>query len=519
MNTALISLELRKNRLTLIGLAAACALIPPLSLAVAAEKGIALRVALQAGTWWWVIVGLPISAAVFGASAGAGLRSADVREAEAPLPGSAAGRVLRGLAAAVLQFAALALLTAAVASIVSPGWARAVFDFNGPANAREWAGTMLARGLVACFALDLIASCFFASYALGHAFAGGLLGAALSLAADIGVLLALQYHVFFPDRAESFGVIAALAVFGGLAAKAAAIRPMAERFERSRPLGARGAGAVFLLLGMGLLLAWGAEELSYTQLKTSLRLIKPGAFSLMIPLGESINEAEADLYPPVRSAGALADTAAGGLYWIAPDGTAKRLLPDGPSGRFALNGPYGNRVESVLWDRDGRLLVARRSATPAGDKTSFWVGRPRAGLNPVDPALGTAEQLTREGGEVGIRFREGFQTRFCAMADDGRARTCSRPTAGYSPFVAPQYPLAATISKDGRTLTRPGPHPRTWRLPGRAEDLDSTPTTVPAYLDGGKTAYFVSVRIGDDEAVAECLENGAVRTLWKHGWS
>ena len=127
----------------------------------------------------------------------------------------------------------------------------------------------------------------------------------------------------------------------------------------------------------------------------------------------------------------------------------------------------------------------------------------------------------REKGELGINFSKGFQTRFCVLEDDGRARTCSQPKTGFSliSFPSPELPLAATIAKDGLTLSRPAPHARTWRLPGRAADLDASATTSLPYQVGGKTAYFVPVRIGDDEAVAVCFEDGKVQTVWRHGWS
>jgi hypothetical protein len=522
MNTALISLELRKNRMTSIGLAASCAILPPLSYLVAKQKGLDVRVSLQAGMWWWVIVGLPIAAVIFGSAAGAGLRGAD-READAPLPGSPTGRVLRGLAGALIQFVLLILFTAVVGSLVSPGWTRAAFDFNGPVTLAGWAHMMMYRGLVAFLAFELISSCFTASYILGHAVAGGLIGIVFSTAEAVPLLLGLQYHAFFPDRVESFAPILFLAALAGLAAKAIAIKPLAAKGERAAMLGAVGAGAMLLLLSAGLILTWDVEELAYAQLNSSLRLIKPGAASMMLTLGPSTDETEAALFPAVRSAGALAETVAGGLFWIAPDGRARRLLPDGEKGRFGIYGPERTYIEGAVWDKDGRLLIERRITTAAGDKTTFWVGRPQDGLHPADPALGTPLQIVREGGEAGIRYQDGLRQTFCLMDDDGRARKCFPGTTTYSGFLRSfekqNFPLAATIAKNGLTLSRPAPHERTWRLPGRAADLDESSLTSLAYQVGGKTAYFVPVRLGDDEAVAICFEDGKITTAWKHGWS
>ncbi|MFI5345852.1 MAG: hypothetical protein ACHQ51_05715 [Elusimicrobiota bacterium] len=521
MNTALISLELRKNRMTSIGLAASCVLLPPLSYLVAKQKGLDVGVSLQAGMWWWAIVGLPIAAVIFGSSAGAGLRAAAVRDADAPLPASATGRLLRGLTGALIQFVLLILLTAVVGGLVAPGWSRAIFDFNGPATWTSWTHAMMYRGLVAFLAFELIASCYAASYVLGHAVAGGLIGSVFAAAETVPILLCLQYPAFFSDRVESFGPILFLAALAGLAAKAGALKPLAAKAERAAPLGAGGMLGTALLFSAGLLLCWGAEELAYAQLTSSLRLVKPGTASLLLAIGTSTEEAEAALYPAVRSAGALADTVAGGLFWISPDGRVRRLLPDGEKGRFALNEPYRTHVDAAVWDRDGRLLVQRRVTTAAGNKTSFWVGRPQSGVHPVDPELGTAENLLRQGGVLGVGFRKGLESQFCAMDDDGRARTCSQSKTGFGliSLQSQELPLTATIAKDGLTLSRPAPHARTWRLPGRAENLYASARTALAYQVGGKTAYFVPVRIGDEEAVAVCFEDGKIQTLWKHGWS
>lgn len=520
MNIPLVALELRKNRLTWIGLGLSFAVVPPLSLLVAPRAALGAAQAVEAGLILWALAGLPLSAVFLGATAGAGLRVASVRDAEAPFPGSAAARVLRALAGAALQFLLLVLVTAALSAALSPGWRGAVL---GVGEAPEvWAKIAPLRGLIAFLAVDLLAGSFLAAYALGHAFAGGLIGVALALGEGAAFALGLQYSVFYPDRVESFIPLAALAALASLAAKAAAAPLLASRFERTRPLGAAGAAAAALLLAVGKLAAWGAEESAYARLRSSLRLLKPGVSSFFLTLGPSTDDAEAALYPAVRGAGALAVTAAGGLFWIAPDGRPVRLLPDGAGGRFSALGPWRTHVEAALWDDSGRLLVSRRTSEASGDKTAFWAGRPERGLRPVDPALGTPEQIVREGGAAGIRFNRNGEERFCLLDDDGRARTCASSKSVWSSFRSFEtqaYPLAARVSKDGLTLARPGPRARSWRLPAPAADANAASAPVLANLVAGKPAYFVPVRIKDDEAVAVCFEDGRVQTSWRHGWS
>jgi hypothetical protein len=521
MNTALIALELRKNRMALIGLAAAAALIHPISLIVARRQGMDARLALQAAMWWWVIVGLPLSAAIFGAAPGSGLRAAEARAADSPLPVSASGRVFRGLAGALLQFLILILVTAIIGVIVSPGWSAAVFDSPSLLDAKTWIGMMFYRTLVTYFALELISSCFLASYIFGNAVAGGLIGSVAAAAQAAVIMLCLQYHFFFPERVESFKTIIALAALIGIAAKAAAVRPLAARFERSRRLGFGGTVGTFLLLIAGFLCALGAQELAYSQVRSSLRLIKPKISSMLIVIGgPSTEEMEAALFPAVRGADALADTVGGGLIWISPTGSLIRLLGDGEVGRFSLTGPFHTRIDSAAWDETGSLLIARRSEEASGDKIDFWAGRPGTGMHRVDPAIGVPERLAREKGALGIVFRKDFKELFCVLDFNGRAKKC----APYADFASVRNTgtdllLAARLSKDGLTLTRSGPRAKTWRLPGRAADLASLPETIPAYLIAGKPAYFTTIRIKDDEAVAVCLDDGSVKTAWKHGWS
>lgn len=524
MNTALVALELRKNKLTLIGLAASFLLVPPLALLVAPSAALSPAAALESGLVLWTVAGLPLAAVFLGATAGAGLRDAAVRDAEAALPGSPSSRVLRGFAGAALQFLLLALMTALVSAALSPVWRSAALGSGE--SPQVWGQVAPLRALMAFLCFELLSGSFLAAYALGHAFAGGLIGAALAVAELLALALGVQYRLWFHERTEAFIPLALLAAFVGAGAKAAAVAPLAARFERRKPLGVARGLAVALLVAAGLAAAWGAEESAYAALRSSLRLVNPGASSFFLTLGPSTEEAERALHPAVRRAGQLASTVAGGLFWIGRDGRPVRLLPDGEAGRFLLMGPYGTRVEGALWDRDGRLLVERRTESAGRPSrpgvSEFWAGRPGSGLHRVDPSLGRPRNLAREDGEVGITFRLGDQDRFCTMDDDGRARRCGPGRAAWSElrsYEPQRFPLAATVSKDGRFLSRGGAHPRRWTLPGLFSDLGGAMDAVLAHRVGSEVAYFVPVRLKDTEAVAVCYENGKVKTVWSHDWT
>lgn len=499
MNSTLIALELRKNRLTLIGLAVIFSLVPPLSVIVAPKAGLGLMAAVEAGLVLWTLAGLPLAAVFLGATAGAGLRAAAAREAESPFPGSAAARVARGLAGALLQFLILALGTAVLCAAASPTWRGGVLGIGeGP---QVWASSAPMRGLLLFLSLDLLAGSFLAAYALGHALAGGLLGAVLSAAQGLALGLGIQYSVMFGDRVESFAPLALFVALVALAAKAVAIRPLSNRFEREKTLGPGGAAVVAILLCAGLLSSWAAEEGAYARLRSSLRLFEPGIRSMFLSLGRSPEEAVAALSPAVRQAGGLATTVAGGLYWIAPDGRTARLLPDAPVGRLTIFTAYETRVESAAWDSEGKLFVLRWVHEASGDKRQGFSGVPSQGLRPTDPELGEAIEIVRENGEVGFKFRKPGTFAMMSLFRGGGEASA----------------LAAQVLADRRTLQRRGRdgRVRTWRLPGRFPQSGMMDKDITPYLLAGKPAYFVPVQRDDDQGVAVCRDDGRVDFVWK----
>jgi len=498
MNFTLIALELRKNRLTLIGLAAVFVLVPPLSVLVAPRAGLGLMAAVEAGLVLWTLAGLPLAAVFLGATAGAGLRTAAAREAEAHLPASAVSRVARGLLGALLQFLILTSVTAVLCAAVSPTWRGGVLGIGE--SPQVWANIAPMRGLLLFLSLDLLAGSFLAAYALGHALAGGLLGTVLSAGQGLALGLGIQYSVIFGDRVEPFAPLALFVAVIGLAAKAFALRPLSSRFEREKPLGLGGAAVVGFLLCAGLFSSWAAEEGAYARLRSSLRLFEPGLRTMFLSLGRSPEEAAAALTPAVRQAGGLATTVAGGLYWIAPDGRTARLLSDAPVGRLTIFTAYETLIESAVWDSEGKLFVIRRVREASGDKRQGWSGVPSQGLSPTDPERGEASEIVRENGKVGFKFRKPGMFALMSLFAGGREI----------------HELSAQVQPDRRTLQRrePGGNIRTWRLPGRfpksGMDKDVTP-----YLLAGKPAYFVPVQRDDDQGVAVCRDDGRVDFVWK----
>lgn len=499
MNTALIALEMRKNRLTLIGLGMVFVIVPPLSMLVAPKAGLGLMAAVEAGLVLWTLAGLPLAAVFLGAAAGAGLRTAAAREAEAHLPASAASRVARGLAGALLQFLILTAGTSVLCAAISPTWRGGVLGIGE--SPQVWANIAPMRGLLAFLCLDLLAGSFFAAYALGHALAGGLIGTVLSAAQGLALGLGIQYSVMFGDRVEPFAPLALFAVVIGLGGKAFALRPLSSRFEREKPLGRVGAAVAASLLCAGLFASWAAEEGAYARLRSSLRLFEPGLRGMLLSIGRSPEEVNAALNPAVRQAGGLATTVAGGLYWITPEGRTVRLLPDAPVGRLTIFTAYETRVESAAWDSEGRLFVVRRVHEASGDKSQGFSGAPSSGLRPADPEQGEAVGIVREGGKLRFEFRKpGMFTLMSFFGGGGET-----------------LELAAQVQEDRKTLLRRdrGGRVRTWRLPGRLPKSGMMDKDITPYLLAGKPAYFVPVQRDDDQGVAVCREDGRVDFVWK----
>ena len=516
MNTMMIALELRKNRLTLIGLALVFVIVPPLAVLVAPRAGLGVMAAIEAGLVLWTLAGLPLAAVFLGATAGAGLRAAGAREAESLLPGSAATRVARGLAGALLQFLILVLGTSIICAAVSPTWRGGVLGIGeGP---QVWASVAPLRGLLIFLSIDLLMGSFLAAYTLSHALAGGLLGTILSAAQGLALGLGIEYSVMFGDRVESFAPLALFVAVVALAAKAFAVRPLARRFESEKPLGRGGVAGVALLLCAGLISSWAAEEGAYSRLRSSLRLFEPGLQGMPLIYWNSPEETISALNPAIRRAGDLATTVAGGLYWIAPDGRTVRLLADASVGRLTIFTAYETLIESAVWDSEGKLFVVRKALEPSGDKKQGFLGEPSHGLRPVIAARPgeRVEGIVRKGGKVEFMMSirsQPLSALFGAHRDEDLVVALNNSLT-LQPRETPE--LAAQVQGDRRTLQRrdPGGRVRTWRLPGRfpksGMDRDITP-----YLLAGKPAYFVPVQRDDDQGVAVCREDGRVDLVWK----
>lgn len=227
-------LEARRNLALYAGWPAVIALSVPLCAWLAAQAGIPAAQGTGAALLAWMAGGLPISAALFGAVAGAGLRGA-AEEQEAALPVSPRARIGGALVSAAAGLALCAALVAGLTAVLSPE-AR---DIAASSASISGFGGTLSRGSSEAAASLMMGwvmavSCAVA-YAAEHAVLGavaGLLGAAVVLA-PIGADFLLQ-NMFDGVAAHLTPAVFWLAACGSGAAAALAAAARLPAVSRRR---------------------------------------------------------------------------------------------------------------------------------------------------------------------------------------------------------------------------------------------------------------------------------------------
>ncbi|MBI5239240.1 MAG: hypothetical protein HY926_02100 [Elusimicrobia bacterium] len=182
--TEMIRLELRKQKMAFLALAAGILVSLPCAWVGGRLGGVSSHRVLTAFLYFWAWAGLPIAASLLSASAGAGLRAEPSVSAEAALPVSDRQKFAAGwlAAAGYLVFCALLVWSGVFAeSILRTGW--------GGSLDKEI--TLVLFMTIPCLLYISLGS-FVCSYVLGKGVVGGImgsmLGAALGGAAAVGCL-------------------------------------------------------------------------------------------------------------------------------------------------------------------------------------------------------------------------------------------------------------------------------------------------------------------------------------------
>ncbi len=307
-------LEVRKHRLMLGGVAGAFLVSLPLAALSSRVYGIAAASAIDGILTLWTLFGLPLAAAIYGATAGAGLRETGAEEAEAPLPVPALYRLRGALANAASGFLVLFTLVMGVwfvrvqgASSATPETLAAAAPFS------------------AALELTVLAASFIVGYASRHAVLAGLSGLTLGLVAFLPAGGAALVSWTFSDRVplgvSGWGLIAALGL-GAPSAVLAAGRLILPRLARSARIGAASwatAGLLFLspLAPASLLFNSSLQRLNASRTEVGMRWSVPPP-----------QEAAAFAAVPGRREGKFYATFEDGLV-CAPAGSRVVLLAQG----------------------------------------------------------------------------------------------------------------------------------------------------------------------------------------------
>lgn len=361
-------IEVRRNRVLYAGWPLIILGTLPFAAALAYGMEIPVRQAVGGALAAWAVAGLPLTAVLFGAVAGAGLRG-PAEDAEAPLPVSARQRAFGALVSATAAFGSNALLVAVLAAVASRDAQSLLF---GMANLGNWGavgGYLLGSLLLAATAAAwLLTASFTAAFAASHSVLGAVAalvgGGLILLPVGAGTALLANHG---PALAPSFLAAALASTVASAAAGAQVLGWSAPVVARAARVSWPRLALLCLLPLSGSLGSWAALWRSAHQVKTRLE-----------PVWSAYDRK--DMGPDAR------ESRRAGLL----TGVGGRLLLDGPGGRVVLlpgsdptlaelvKGDYDrfDRVWNAFRDRDGRIWAEVASARQDGQETvrTIWTG-------------------------------------------------------------------------------------------------------------------------------------------------
>lgn len=498
MNLLLVRLELRKNGLAAASAAAAFLVTLPVCRLVSASTGLELRHSLDAALTAWVLVGVPLAAALIGASSGASAASRDALEAEGLLPPSPGRRASSALAASVLlaaAFAAFVLATGAVLG-VTPG--RVLAPGQKAWGAPFWYNLQLAP-LLALAAFDVLAGAWALSRLIGHGVAGGLLALILTTASGAALAACFGLELLHNEwGAACYASALAIAVGGALAKIWAGV--LAARWSERRT-GPRTAAAVLALLILPAAMIWGRAGAELRMLDAKLLTVGDESSYQHYALHERFPRGSRAL--AAAGEGAILKTLRGGIV-IADARGVRTLVPEQSTGLSnILLEPFNTWVRDA-WRDDKGVLWIERHVSP---NTELWR---------IEGAKAESMRITDWGSfsmVAGVplkhRYPGGNRVLVARIEDYFRSGDKATWFEGYRDYLSHRRREAgaARVACAGKCLEADG---RRWRLPGVAYKGNE----VYPHDFGGRRAYLVSVRIGEDWKTVLCRDDGTTEIAW-----
>lgn len=498
MNLPLMRLELRKNGLAAASAAAAFLVTLPVCRLVSASTGLELRHSLDAALTGWALLGVPLAAALIGASSGSSAASRDTVDAEALLPPSPGRRATSAIAASVLLTAAFAAFVLATSAVLG----KPPSDVRSPEQlawgSSFWHDLPIAP-LMALATFDVLAGAWALSRLIGHGVAGGLL--ALILTAASGAALAACFGLELLHHewgAVCYGSALAIASGGALAKVWAGV--LAARWSERRT-GVRTLAPALALLILPALMIWG-------RMGAELRMLD-AKVAAVDDVNSLLQNRHIDRFPRGRRAlaaageGAVLKTLRGGIV-IADGAGVRALFPEQNAGLSdILLAPFKTWIHGAWRDENGVLWIERYISP----NTELWR---------IEGARVESIRMT-DGGSFSMvagvplkhRYPDGKRLLVARAEDYFRRGDNATWFEGYKDFLAlrRREAVAARVACAGKCLEAGG---RRWTLPGVAENGDEV---YPHDL-GGRRAYFVAARSGKKWKTVLCRADGTTDVAW-----
>ncbi|MBI3299768.1 MAG: hypothetical protein HYZ75_16500 [Elusimicrobia bacterium] len=381
-----VLLEARRNRLLYTSWPIVILASLPFSAAIAYAAGYPVSQGPAAALLTWVAAGLPLTAALFGAVAGAGLRG-PAAEAEAALPVSPREQAFSALGGAGAALAVTSLLVLAMTFLSGSDGRSVLAAVATLGNPHDITGRAAFAAAAVLGLFWILTVSFTAAFAASHAVLGaaaGVFGAAAALL-PVAAGLLLRFNHGIP---AGFIVTALLASGLGAAGAAASLAFCAPRAARGVRVRWTGWAAAALLPLCGALLSWPAlftarDRVLADSMPVSSFPDKPSGWSS--PTGD-LRESRGGRLTRLTDAGELTLIAGetpslADLLWGKRLGFVGRVLRDSTQRIWAYVIPPDARPRE-LWQGDGKGPMKLYMMMPAGAHLELRDGKAFLNLMP-----------------------------------------------------------------------------------------------------------------------------------------
>lgn len=495
MTFPLIRLELRKNRLAAASAGAAFLVTLPVCGLVSAATGLELELSLDAAMTGWVLAGVPLAAALIGASSGSAAGARDALDAEGLLPPSPARRAAAALAASALLTVLFAIFVLAVGRVLGAAPGRTMAPAQAAWGAPFWESIKVGP-LFALAAFDVLAGAWALSRLIGHGVAGGLLALLLTAASGAAVAACFGLELLHQEWGAACYASALALASAGAFAKAWA-GSLAARWSERRG-GPRALALIIALLLLPAAAIWG-------RVGAEVRMLS----AKVLPVEDDFRYARSGEEFP-RGSGALAAAGEGAVLMtlrggivIADARGVRTVVPGQDGGLFEMLEPYKTWIRGAWRDEKGVLWIERY----VSPNVELWrlEGETAGSARMTD--AGSFAPLA--GALLKHRYPGGSRLLVARAEDYFRRGDRAKWFEGYKDFLVLRRREAgmARVACAGGCLEASG---RRWKLPG----VTTNGAGVYPHEFAGRRAYLVAARNGSAWTTVICRADGTVDVAW-----